>query len=140
MSIVMVLVFGVVSIGIACAFAIFILKNLREYGIMKSMGITPGETGLLIFSEVILMNLVASCIGVLAGIAAVFAVAKTGIDLTAFTSYNQYFVVSGVIYPRLTIYSLGLPPALALIFSLFAAIWPAVIVIRGNVADIIRSI
>ena len=78
--------------------------------------------------------------GVLAGIAAVFAVAKTGIDLTAFTSYNQYFVVSGVIYPRLTIYSLGLPPALALIFSLFAAIWPTVIVIRGNVADIIRSL
>ncbi len=140
MSIVMVLVFGVVSIGIACAFAIFILKNLREYGIMKSMGITPGETGILIFSEVILMNLVASCIGILAGIAAVLAVANTGIDLTSFTSYNQYFVVSGVIYPRLTIYSLALPPALALIFSLFAAIWPAAIVIKGNVADIIRSI
>jgi ABC-type lipoprotein release transport system permease subunit len=140
MSIVMALVFGVVSIGIACTFVIFILKNLKEYGILKSMGITPGETALLIFSKVILMNLIASCIGILAGIAVVLAFTKTGIDLSSFTSYNQYFVVSGIIYPRLTIYSLCLPPALAIIFSLLAAIWPTAIVIRGNIADIIRSV
>ena len=41
MSIVIVLVFGVVALGISCAFVIFIIKNLREYGIMKAMGITP---------------------------------------------------------------------------------------------------
>ena len=34
MGIVTALVFGIVSLGIACAFVIFILKNLREYGIM----------------------------------------------------------------------------------------------------------
>ena len=140
MSIVMVLVFGVVSIGIACAFAISILRNLREYGIMKSMGMTPGETVLLVFSEVVLMNLAASVIGVLAGITISLAAAKTGIDLSAFTSYNQYFIVSGVIYPRLTVFSWCLPPALALIFSLFAVIWPVIIIIRGNVTDILRSI
>jgi ABC-type lipoprotein release transport system permease subunit len=140
MSIVMVLVFGVVSIGIACAFAISILRNLREYGIMKSMGMTPGETVFLIFSEVVLMNLAASVIGVLIGAAISLAVARTGIDLSAFTSYNQYFIVSGVIYPRLTVFSLCLPPVLALAFSLFAAIWPVIIIIRGNIADILRSI
>jgi ABC-type lipoprotein release transport system permease subunit len=56
MSLVTVLVFGVVSLGIACGFVIFILKNFREYGIMKAMGTTPGELAYLIFTQVVLMN------------------------------------------------------------------------------------
>ncbi len=40
MGIVTALVFGIVSLGIACAFVIFILKHMREYGIMKAMGVT----------------------------------------------------------------------------------------------------
>jgi ABC-type lipoprotein release transport system permease subunit len=140
MSLVTLLVFGVVSIGIACAFAIFILRNLREYGIMKAMGVTPAETMGLIFLEVVLMNTVASLTGMLGGMAAVAAMAGRGIDLGAFTSHNPYFAVSGLIYPRLTVYALLTPPVLAFVFSLLAAVWPAVIVIRKQTASIIRSI
>ena len=52
MSMVMVLVFGVVSLGIACAFVIFIMKHVREYGIMKAMGVTAGEMMRLIIMEI----------------------------------------------------------------------------------------
>ncbi len=140
MSIVIVLVFIVISFGIACAFSIFILKNLRTYGIMKVMGVTPAETVFLIFSEVILVNLSASFTGIIAGAAAVFAFENIGIDLSAYTSHNQYFIVSGVIFPRLTAFSLCLPPASALFFSIPAAIWPAALVIKKNAAEILRSI
>jgi len=140
MGIVMVLVFGVVSIGIACAFVIFIFKNLREYGIMKAMGVTPREIAHLIVIEVIMMNLVASIVGILGGFLAVLITGHTGIDLTYFTSHNRYFVVSGVIFPRLTFYSLCLPPMLAFFFSLVSAIWPAWLIARKKAADILRSI
>ena len=140
MSIVIVLVFVVVSSGIAGAFSIFILKNLREYGIMKVMGITPMETAFLIFSEVILINLVASSIGIIIGVAAVFIFENIGINLSAYTSHNQYFIVSGIIFPRLTVFSLCLPPISALFFSIPAAIWLTVLVIKKNAADILRSI
>ena len=139
MGVVMFLVFGVVSLGIACAFVIFILKNLREYGIMKAMGATPQEIAHLIVIEVIMMNLVASSIGVLIGVFLVFIASHSGIDLTYFTSHNRYFVVSGVVFPRLTFFSLCLPPILALFFSLVSAIWPAAIVTRKKAADILRS-
>jgi len=62
MALVMVLVFGVVSVGISCAFVIFILKNIREYGVMKAMGVTSLETAVLIFVEVLFMSLAASCL------------------------------------------------------------------------------
>jgi ABC-type lipoprotein release transport system permease subunit len=140
MSIVIILVFAVVSLGIACAFVIVILKTLREYGVLKAMGVTAGETALLIVFEVVLMNLFASALGILVGIALTTMVGKTGIDLTAFTSHNRYFAVSGVIYPRLTPFSWGAPPALAFLFSLVAAIWPAILVSRRRAAEILRMV
>jgi ABC-type lipoprotein release transport system permease subunit len=140
MVFVLVLVLGVVSFGIACAFSIFIINNIREYGIMKAMGVTPGETAILIFFEVILMNLLASFTGSVAGLLTVFIVSKTGIDLSTFTSHNQYFVVSGLIIPRLTPFSLCLPSVLAMVFSMLAAIWPVLIVVRRRTSDILRSI
>jgi len=141
MGVVTVLVFGVVSLGIACAFVIFILKNLREYGIMKAMGVTNREMTLLIFLEVVVMNLVASGIGIVAGVLAVIITnAAGGLDLTAFTSHNRYFAVSGVIFPRLTFFSLYSPPMVSFLFSLFAAIWPAVLIARKKAADILRIV
>lgn len=139
MSMVTVLVFGVVALGIACAFVIFIMKHLREYGIMKAMGVTAREMMQLIVMEITLMNLAASIAGIIGGVTAVLLCGSTGIDLTAFTSHNRYFAVSGVIYPRLTAFSLWSPPALALVFSLCAAIWPALLVARKKSADILRE-
>jgi ABC-type lipoprotein release transport system permease subunit len=141
MGIVTVLVFGVVSLGIACAFVIFILKNLREYGIMKAMGVTTGEMTLLIVMEVVLMNLVATLMGIIGGILVVLLVEKIGgIDLTAFTSHNRYFAVSGIISPRLTSYSLCLPPLVSFLAGLISAIWPAALVARKRTADILRIV
>ncbi len=140
MSIVIVLVFGIVALGISCAFMIFIIKNLREYGIMKAMGVTPGETSFLISAEVLLMSVVASCAGMLVGIVSVFLVRRMGIDLTGFTSHNRYFAVSGIIYPRLTAFSIWIPPAVALVSSLGAALWPAAVVARKKAAEILRGV
>jgi ABC-type lipoprotein release transport system permease subunit len=141
MGIVTVLVFGVVSLGIACAFVIFILKNLREYGIMKAMGVTTPEITLLIVMEVFWVNLAAILMGIVGGILVVILVEKTGgIDLTAFTSHNRYFAVSGVISPRLTPYSLCVPPLASFLFGLLSAIWPATLVAGKRSAEILRIV
>jgi ABC-type lipoprotein release transport system permease subunit len=140
MGIVMVLVFGIVSLGIACAFIIFVLKNLREYGVLKAMGMCASETAALLLAQVGLLNLASVAAGTGLGVAAVFAVARVGIDLTAFTSHNPYFTVSGVIYPRLTRFSLLTPPALALVFGMASAVWPTIYVVRKRAAAILRSL
>ncbi|WP_022666077.1 ABC transporter permease [Desulfospira joergensenii] len=140
MGFVLVLVLGVVAFATASAFAIFIVSRIREYGIMKAMGVTPRETAMLIFFQVVLLNLAAALAGTLAGAGAVFLAGKTGIDLSGFTSHNRYFVVSGTIFPRLTPFSLLLPSALALAFCLAAAVWPIFIVVRKRTADVLRSV
>ncbi len=140
MALVMILVFGIVSIGISCAFLIFALRSLREHGIMKAMGVMPVDTALLITTQIGLLILFAATIGVLAGITAVTSFAQTGIDLSALTSHNQYFSVSGIIYPRLTAASVFAAPLLAFIFGIGAAFWPSVYIIRKSPAEILRSV
>jgi ABC-type lipoprotein release transport system permease subunit len=141
MGIVNLLVFAVVAIGIACSFVIFIIKNLREYGIMKAMGVTNREMTALIMMKVVLINLLAACTGLLIGIALVWGTAAWGgIDLAAWTSHNRYFSVSGIIYPRLTVFSLLAPPLTAFFFSLLAALWPARLVAGKKAAAIIRMV
>ena len=106
-----------------------------------AMGVTAGETALLIVSNVALMNLAACGAGLLAGAGAVLAVAQLGgLDISAFTSHNRYFAVSGIIYPRLTAFSLWAPPAVSLVFGLLAAVWPAALVARKRAADILRMV
>lgn len=140
MLLVMLLVFFIVSLGIACAFVIFILKNIREHGIMKSMGVFSGETVLLLVLEISGLTLAASALGMAVGCAATLLAAGPGVDLGALTSHNQYFTVSGVIYPRLTMSGLVLPPVLALLFALLAGIWPMCMVARQRPAEVLRSI
>jgi hypothetical protein len=87
-----------------------------------------------------LMIFVAACGGVALGAVVTYLVGITGIDLTTFTSHNRYFAVSGIVVPRLTLYSLWAPPMIAFCFGLAASIWPAVLVVRSRTADILRGI
>lgn len=140
MAIVIVLVFAIVAVGISCTFLIFTLKNLREHGIMKAMGFMAGDTALLLVSQISLLTVFAATVGTLLGVATATIFAQIGIDIGAFTSHNQYFSVSGMLYPRLTGLALFTPPLVAVVFGLAAAIWPIVTIIRKNPADILRSV
>jgi ABC-type lipoprotein release transport system permease subunit len=139
MGIVVVLVFAIVSVGISCAFHIFILKNLRDHGIMKAMGVLPSDTALLLIAQILLLTLLAAALGTLvgAGISAIFS--NIGIDISAFTSHNQYFAVSGLLYPRLTLMAVLTPPSAAIVFGLLAAIWPTTYLLRKGPAEILRG-
>ncbi len=140
MAIVVTLVFAIVSVGISCAFLIFTLKNLREHGIMKTMGLLSGDTALLLVAQIGMLTVAAAVVGTLVGAATVAVFAHIGIDISAFTSHNQYFSVSGVLYPRLTGLALFTPPLAAVVFGLAAAIWPIAAIVRKNPADILRSV
>lgn len=124
MSVVLGLVFGVVSLGMSCAYVVFILKNMREFAIMLTMGVTQFEAMLLVLIQVCALSVFASILGLVLGVVISVATATTGLDLSAFTSHNQYFSVSAVIRPRLTEFSTLAPPSLAVFAGALAAVCP----------------
>lgn len=133
------IVLGVVSLGCAGAFAIFVVSRIKEYGVMRAMGVTGLELGTLICLQVVLMNVIASAVGVLAGILAVWSFSWTGIDLSVWTSHNRYFAATALIFPRLSLGAAGIPPAVLLGFCLIAAVWPVWLVTSQKTCDIISK-
>jgi len=140
MALVILLVFAIVALGIAYIFLIFSLKNIHDYGILKALGLQAADIAMLLLAQITILNLAAISIGTLTGYLLVLIFSHMGIDIGQFTSHNQYFAVSGVIYPRATPLSLLAPPAAALGFGLLSSIWPVAFVVRKNPADILRSL
>ncbi|NTW03387.1 MAG: FtsX-like permease family protein [Oscillochloris sp.] len=99
---------------------------------------TQNEVTWLIFLQIMIMSIIASAIGLAVGVLASVLLSKHGLDLSTFTSHNRYFTVSAIIRPRLTDFSLLLPPGLAEVSGLMASLWPAIMVRRQRPADLMR--
>jgi len=123
-KIIMTLVFVLVGFGIGNNFIMTIVERFRELGILRAMGATPGELILLVFLENFLLCLLATFAGLAAGWLLSAAAAYHGIDLGAFTSHNQYFVVSGVVHPRVTLSGLYMPALIAIVISAVSSYIP----------------
>jgi ABC-type lipoprotein release transport system permease subunit len=138
MGIILVLVYGLVGFGISNTFVLTIVERYREFGILKAMGLRPGELEVLVFLESFLVCLAATALGLTAGWLLTELLGVTGIDLTRWTSHNRYFLVTGVVHPRTTPAGLVWPAGVALAVSLLAAYLPTRICRRRSTADLLR--
>ncbi len=138
-TILVLIVLGVVSLGCAGSFAIFVVSRIKEYGVLSAMGVTGLETALLIGLQMVLINAIASAIGVLAGMLAVWGFGRTGIDLSVWTSHNRYFAATAVIFPRLSWGSAAIPSVVSLGFGFAASVWPVWLVVKEKTCDIISK-
>ena len=120
--------------------SVFTLKNLRDHGIMQALGFRNSDTAVLLVLQITLLTVVASVIGAIVGWGMVEIIGLHGVDISRFTSHNQYFSVSGMLYPRATIAGIAAPPITAIFFSVIAAVWPVMIIVRRTPAEILRSL
>jgi len=124
-ALVMLFVFVLVGFGIANTAILTIVERFHELAVLKAMGVTPRELVLLLFLESFILAVIATLIGLAVGWGLSELIAWYGIDFTAMTSSNQYFVMDAVSRPRVTLAGLWQPGALALGVSLLSAWLPA---------------
>lgn len=139
MGIVLVLVYGLVGFGISNTFILTIVERYREFGILRAMGLRPAELETLVFLESFTICLAATVLGLAAGWLLTDLLGMTGIDLTRWTSHNRYFLVTGVVHPRIAASGLLWPTGIALLVSLLAAYLPTRICRRRSTADLLRT-
>jgi putative ABC transport system permease protein len=101
------------ALGLINTLAINVLERTREIGVLRAIGATRAQVRRLVVAESLLLAMVGTALGLLAGIALGYAlVTYIGASVYA-TTY--YFPVGGIL---LTI-------ALALIMALLASVLPA---------------
>jgi len=102
-----------------------VLERTREFGVIMALGIKPRRLALLVLLETLLMASLGLLLGVLLGglVSAYFA--SVGFAYPGMDEMAAKFNMSPVMYPAVSPVSLLVGPSVVFVFSLFAAIYPA---------------
>ncbi len=122
------IIFAMVALGIVNTVLMSVLERMREFGVMLSLGSTPGLLARLVFTESALLGLFATAAGVALGLLANWPLATHGLDMSQLvggTLEAGGFALDMVIYSDLS-------PVKTVCFAVFvwcltmlAAIYPA---------------
>jgi ABC-type lipoprotein release transport system permease subunit len=125
MRLLILIVFFIVALGITNTMSMAIYERIRELGVLAAIGTTPARIMGMVVVESCYLGLLASAIGSTAGVLACIWLARHGIDLSRFTSNNQYFAMGHVLKAHLTLFDLATANLTTLATALLAGLYPA---------------
>lgn len=124
MRLLILIVFSIVALGIVNTMTMTVFERFRELGVMTAIGTAPIGIMVIVTLESVFLGFSAEVIGSLAGIGACAWLARHGIDMSHFTSSNQYFAMTHVIKAFLVPRDLLAANVLALLTSVTAGLYP----------------
>jgi ABC-type lipoprotein release transport system permease subunit len=103
-----------------------VLERTREFGIVLSLGMTPGRLGRLVLLETILMGLLGMAIGIALGALVVGWLTVQGFTYPGLEEMAGKFNLPDRIYPSFSAIGLLLGPSVLLLASVAASLYPVV--------------
>jgi ABC-type lipoprotein release transport system permease subunit len=116
-----------------------VLERTKEFGIVMSLGVTPGRLGRLVLLESALMGSVGMLLGMLLGGALVAWLGVHGFSYPGLDEMAGQFNLPGRIYPPLSAVGLLLGPLVVLIASVVASVYPALRLHRLEPVEAMRA-
>jgi ABC-type lipoprotein release transport system permease subunit len=102
-----------------------VLERTREFGIVMSLGLKPGRLGRLVMLETTLMGLMGVFLGAIAGAIITSWFSVNGLTIPGMEEMAAQFNLPARMYPQVTWLSLIVGPMVVFVFTLLAAIYPA---------------
>jgi ABC-type lipoprotein release transport system permease subunit len=103
-----------------------VLERTKEFGIVMSLGVTPGRLGRLVLLETALMGTLGLVLGALLGGALVAWLGYHGFSYPGMEEMAGKFNLPSRIYPPVTLIGLFFGPAIILVSSVIASFYPAI--------------
>lgn len=126
-TIILVIVFLIVTIGILNTIMMTVVERVREFGLMMALGTTGLQIILLVIIESFLLAIAGITLGGVSGSAITLIFGRRGIDLTKYMEFLQASPKTpDIIYPVLRSDRIILLIGFVLSVTLIAAIYPAV--------------
>lgn len=119
-------VFIAMGFGIVNTILMAVLERIREFGLLKALGMKPWWIVRLVLAEAMLLLIIGMIGGNLLGFASVAALSHTGIDFSAFARGSQYFGMSRVVYPVITLNNVVAANLLVFVLGALVSVYPAV--------------
>jgi len=103
-----------------------VLERTKEFGIVLSLGLTPGRLGRLVLLETTLMGLLGMTVGIVFGAVLVTWLGQVGFTYPGLEEMASQFNLPGRVYPPISAIGLLLGPSIVLASSVIAALYPAI--------------
>ena len=97
------ILFAIVALAVLNTVLMAVLHRKREFGVLQALGLTPAETGLVVFTEGFLLTALAGVVGMIAGATLTWVFFRNGLDFSFFISEEMTFggiVIDPVIVPE----------------------------------------
>ncbi len=89
------ILFAIIALAVLNTVLMAVLHRKREFGVLQALGLTPADTGLVVFVEGLLLTALAGVVGMIAGAALTWGFFRDGLDFSAFMT--EEFTFSGIV-------------------------------------------
>jgi ABC-type antimicrobial peptide transport system permease subunit len=121
-----VVVFAAMGFGIANTMLMAVMERIREFGLLKALGMRSSRVVLLVLSETGMILVLGIMFGDLLGWISMAWLGRTGIDLSAYAAGSEMVGMSRVVFPVWAPGDTVLADAVVLGLGLVVGAYPAV--------------
>ena len=119
-------VFVAMGFGIVNTTLMAVFERMREFGLLKALGMKPWWILREVLTESFLLLITGMAIGNTLGFISIFALAGSGIDLSALAAGAEYAGMTRVIYPAIGLKDVLMSNMIVLSLGLLVSAYPAV--------------
>jgi ABC-type lipoprotein release transport system permease subunit len=121
-----VVVFVAMAFGIVNTTLMAVFERIREFGLLKSLGLKPGNIIRGVIIESFFLLLIGAAIGNALGLLSVWALSFHGIDLSALSQGTEFFGMGRVLIPMLHVKDLLIANLVVFVLGLLVCLYPAI--------------
>ena len=121
-----VVVFVAMGFGIVNTTLMAIFERMREFGLMKALGMRPFQIVKGVITETVFLLLLGISAGTGFGLISVAAIARKGIDLSALSAGAQMWGMPRTLYPEVWAQDVMAAGLVVLVLGILVSLYPAV--------------
>ncbi len=115
-----------------------VLERTHEFGIVMSLGLKPGRLGRLVMLETAMMGAMGMILGAVLGAIFTYWFTVNGLSIPGMEEMAAMFNLPARIYPQVTVLSTITGPSVVFLFTLLAAVYPALRLHRLHPVEAMR--
>ena len=119
-------VFVAMGFGIVNTTLMAVFERMREFGLMKALGMRPWWILREVLVESFLLLICGLTVGNLLGFLSIYALSGSGIDLSALAAGAEYAGMSRIIYPAIATKDVMVANSTVLLLGLLVSLYPAI--------------
>ena len=117
-----------------------VLERTHEFGIVMSLGLTPGRLGRLVLLETAIMGLLGLVLGAILGGLVTYWFSVNGFAYPGMEELAAKFNLPSRFFPQVSPLTLLLGPAVVFLFTILAALYPALRLHRLHPVEAMRAV